>query len=108
MGALNIIKKVRISKTKLKKDLLEQLAKRNLTQAHYIDLANDYISLWEVKNLLLKDIEERGVKVPWQSSFKKNDSIAELSKISAQMLKVLADLGIKGADVEQTALYDKL
>ena len=50
--------------------------------------------------LLKQDIEERGVRVLYdngggQKGIKKNDSVEQLVKIKAQMLKLLSELNIK-------------
>ncbi|ABO51118.1 hypothetical protein Dred_2608 [Desulforamulus reducens MI-1] len=87
-------------KTEIKKDLKNQLERNGVYGSHYLDLINDYMSLWEIKNRLIKDIKTRGVSVEWnngggQKGFKKNDSIAELNKTNAQMLKILNELGLK-------------
>lgn len=81
----------------IKKDLVELLERKGIYGGHYIDLIDDYISMWEIKNCLIKDIKTRGVSVEYnhgsgQKGFKKNDSIAELNKINAQMLKILSEL----------------
>lgn len=73
--------------------------------AHYKDLVNDYMKLWDYKNMLQDDIEKRGVSVYWQNSetqygYKKNDSISELIKVNKQMLAILYELGIRAADVK--------
>lgn len=84
-------------------DLKSQLEESGATQAHYIDLVNDYLSMWDVKNKLIADIERRGVVVSWtngkQVSEKKNDSISELNKTNAQMLKILSELGLKATEI---------
>lgn len=87
-------------KNEIKKDLLDQLERNGVYGKHYLDLTNDYMALWEVKNKLIKDIKKRGVSVYWcngggQEGYKKNDSIAELNKTNAQMLKILNELGLK-------------
>lgn len=84
----------------IKKDLLDQLDRNGIYGKQFKDLVNDYMSLWIVKSLLIDDIKSRGVSIKWnngggQSGFKKNDSIAELNKTNAQMLKLLNELGIK-------------
>lgn len=89
----------------IKKDLLNQLELKGATQKFYTSLVDDYLHLWDVKNQLVEDIEERGVSVEWnngggQKGRKKNDSVAELNKTSAQMLKILAELGLRGADLK--------
>ena len=87
-------------KMEIKKDLLDQLERNGVYGKHYLDLINDYMALWEVKNKLIKDIKKRGVSIYWcngggQEGYKKNDSIAELNKTNAQMLKILNELGLK-------------
>ena len=88
--------------TKLKKireDLNTHLINNGAVGEYMTDLVNDYCSLWEVKEKLLADIEERGVQIKWQNSeksfgYKKNDSVGELLKTSAQMIKILNQLNI--------------
>ncbi|HID0883027.1 TPA: P27 family phage terminase small subunit [Clostridium botulinum] len=88
----------------IKKDLLKQLEENETYGKHFEDLINDYIALWDIKNRLIADIKERGVSVEWnngkQAGKKKNDSIPELNKTSAQMLKILAELGLKPSPKE--------
>ncbi|WP_423219649.1 P27 family phage terminase small subunit [Clostridium ihumii] len=83
----------------IKEDLLKQLKENETHGKHYEDLVNDYMALWDIKNRLIADIKERGVSVEWnngkQVGMKKNDSIPELNKTSAQMLKILSELGLK-------------
>jgi phage terminase small subunit len=84
----------------VEQDLLDQLERNGTYGAYYVDLVTDYMSLWDIKTALVADIEERGVAVKYQNSatqwgIKKNDSIAELNKTNAQMLKILQNLGIK-------------
>lgn len=97
----------------IKKDLLEQLKKKGATQSYYNSLVDDYLSFYDVKNELLEDIKERGVAIPWnngggQTGVKKNDSVAELTKINAQMLKILSELGLRGADIKVEDEYEEL
>jgi phage terminase small subunit len=87
-------------KAEIKKDLLDQLEEKGIYGNMYLDMINDYMALWEIKNALIKDIKKRGVSVEWvngasQHGFKKNDSIAELNKTNAQMLRLLNELGLK-------------
>ncbi|MCR3760306.1 P27 family phage terminase small subunit [Clostridium felsineum] len=83
----------------IKEDLLKQLENNGTYGKHYEDLINDYMSMWNIKNRLIVDIKERGVSVEWnngkQHGMKKNDSISELNKTNAQMLKILSELGLK-------------
>lgn len=87
-------------KSEIKKDLIDQLERNGVFGKHYVDLVNDYMAMWDIKNKLIKDIKERGVTVEYnngggQKGYKKNDSIAELNKTNAQMLKILNELGLK-------------
>lgn len=83
----------------IRRDLLKQLEDNETYGKHYVDLIEDYMALWDIKNRLIKDIRERGVSVEWnngkQKGMKKNDSIPELNKTNAQMLKILSELGLK-------------
>ena len=77
----------------IKADLLDQLV-RNGTAGKY------YVDFWDMENALIDDIKERGVVVTYdngggQRGTKKNDSIDQRIKISAQMLKILDSLGVK-------------
>lgn len=88
----------------IKVDLLNQLKQNETYGKHYEDLVNDYIALWDIKNRLIEDIQEHGVSIEWnngkQCGKKKNDSIPELNKTSAQMLKILSELGLKPSPKE--------
>lgn len=94
-----------ITEKTIRDDLINQLKERGLEKkSHYISLVDDYCRLWDVKNLLFADIKKRGVNVKYnngggQSGFKKNDSLSELTKVNGQMLKILSELGLRGADV---------
>jgi hypothetical protein len=95
------------SKKKIKEDLLEQLERNGVFGSHFTDLVDDYMALWDIKNELIKDIKERGVTTKYcngggQEGYKKNDSIAELNKTNAQMLKILNKLGLKATKSEVT------
>lgn len=87
----------------IKNDLLNQLRVNKTKGKYYTDLVNDYMSLWVTKNLLVQDINSRGVSIAWnngggQKGRKKNDSVSELTKVNAQMLKLLNELGLKPTD----------
>jgi phage terminase small subunit len=96
----------------IRKDLMTQLENNKTFGKHFEDLVNDYMELWNIKNNLIQDIKERGVSVEWsngkQTGIKKNDSIAELNKTSAQMLKLLGDLGIKPSPLDNGDDDDEL
>ncbi len=93
-------------KKKIEKAINKQMKEKQLdAHAHYKDLVKDYLSLWDIKNQLIEDIEERGVSVFWsngggQQGYKKNESISELLKVNKQMLTILYDLGIRASDLK--------
>lgn len=65
-----------------------------------MDPVDDYLAMWDVKNMLIEDIQERGVTVPGARGEKKNDSIGELNKTNAQMLKILSELGLETSEIK--------
>ena len=88
----------------IRQDLVDQLERQGGYGQHFLDLIDDYLALWDTKNELIKDIKERGVTVRYQNGenqwgYKKNDSVSELVKVNAQMLKILSELGLKATDV---------
>lgn len=89
----------------MRHDFMEQLERKGLTQRYYESLVDDYLEMWDIKNHLIEDIKARGVTVEYnngggQTGYKKNDSVPELNKTNGQMLKVLSELGLRGADVK--------
>lgn len=96
----------KINANEIKKDLMNQLSLRKIdTLSYYVSLVDDYVSLWNVKNGLVSDIDKRGVSVRYdngggQYGYKKNDSVGELTRINKQMLSLLSELGLRAADIE--------
>ncbi len=95
----------------IKADLVSQLEMGGNATEYYLDLVEDYMSLWATKNLLIADIRERGVVVETVSANgtknqKKNDSVGDLVKLNAQMLKLLDSLGIKPGTIDGGDLCD--
>ena len=89
----------------VKNDLLDQLERNEVYGNHYIDLIDDYMAMWDVKNSLIKDIKDKGVSVKYQNGenqwgYKKNDSVRELTNVNNQMLKLLDSLGLKASKLE--------
>ena len=87
----------------LKKELEQQLITNNNYNKVTIELLEKYIKFTEIEDKLNTDIEKRGVSIAWdngggQKGRKKNDSIAELTKVNAQKLKILDKLGIKAPE----------
>lgn len=97
----------------IKNDLLDQLERNGVVGEFYVDLINDYMSMWDVKNKLIADIEKKGVSIRYQNGenqwgYKKNDSVGELQRINNQMLNILKHLELKPskADTEAFDLSD--
>lgn len=95
------IERIRRTKAykKIKKDLLDQLKRSGNLTEYYIDLVEDYMKMYIVKELANKDIENRGTSVEYnngggQKGWKKNDSVDQLLKTNQQMIKLLDMLGI--------------
>ncbi|WP_018249729.1 P27 family phage terminase small subunit [Orenia marismortui] len=91
----------------IKKDLIDQLDRNGVHGEHFLDLIEDYMAMWDIKNELIKDIKEKGVSVKYQNGenqfgYKKNDSVMNLHKTNNQMLKILSDLGIKPSQQENS------
>ena len=84
---------------KIENSLLEQLALLGAMKEHYIDLIRDYISLWETKTELMKDIDDEGVSYKEYSSSgnlvkKNNPSVKDFVMVNKQMLSLLKELGL--------------
>lgn len=84
---------------RIKSTLIDELERSGNAKEYYTSLIDDYITMWITKELLKQDIEERGVRVYYdngggQKGYKKNDSVEQLVKINAQMLKLLSELHI--------------
>ena len=89
-----------VKKSDIRKDLIAQLGRNGVTGSHYIDIIDNYLAFWEIKKKLIADIRARGLIVKWdngggQKGERKNESVGELHKVNAQMLKILSDLGLR-------------
>ena len=83
----------------IKDSLLNELVKNGNTQEFFVSLIDDYMELWIVKEELIQDIAENGVFIIYQhgkdqQGRTKNSSVQELTKVNAQMLKILQQLKI--------------
>lgn len=105
----------RITRTKkykeIENDLRQQLEMNGTFGKQFDDMIDDYMAMYVTKNLLIEDIQKRGTIVTYnngggQSGMKKNESVDMFNKTNAQMLKLLAELGLKanatlgGGDIE--------
>ena len=84
----------------VKMSLIRQLELRGLSAEFYMDLVNDYIYYWSLKKKLISDIKSKGLRYKTINGNgveveKTNDSVVNLQKTTATMLKILADLRLK-------------
>lgn len=96
----------RITRTKKYKDIENDLRKQleaNGTYGKFFeDMIDDYMSMYVTKTLLIEDIQKRGTIVKYnngggQEGYKKNEAVEMFNKTNAQMLKLLAELGLKAS-----------
>ncbi len=85
--------------SQVKADLLEQLRLKGADTPTLINLVEDYMKLWKMKELLAEDVAKNGVRLPYdngggQRGFKENPSVKLQLNVNAQMLKILAQLKI--------------
>lgn len=94
----------RITRTKkyreIENDLRQQLKENGTSGKFFDDMIDDYMAMYVTKTLLVEDIQKRGTIVEYnngggQSGMKKNESVDMFNKTNAQMLKLLAELGLK-------------
>ena len=102
-----LVTKKKKSQIEIENSLLEQLALLGAMKAHYIDLINDYLGMWNVKSALLIDIGKRGVTYKDVSSvgismMKNNPSVKELVMINRQMLSLLKELGLSTSNIKDS------
>lgn len=95
-------RKAKITREAVKKALISQLEKKGADAACYISLIEDYMSLWEVKEELKKDLDDRGAVCQCFDKFgnevwKNNLSARDFVMVNKQMLSVLKELGLDTA-----------
>lgn len=88
-----------ISKEKIRLSLTKQLEIKGAKVAHFEDLINDYLFLFDTKKLLQKDIKRRGVSYKTSSANgfeieKQNQSVKDLVAVEKQMILLLRELGL--------------
>ena len=89
----------KMTRAKLRKSLIEQLCGKRKPPAHYSDLVDDYLNLWETKELLQANIKEKGISYETLSAsgvpiVKQNPSTKEIVMVNRQMLSLLKELGL--------------
>ena len=66
----------------------------------YMDMIDDYVYYWSLKKKLIADIKSKGLRYKTVNGNgmtveKANESVVNLQKTTATMLKILADLKLK-------------
>ncbi|MGE7886502.1 MULTISPECIES: P27 family phage terminase small subunit [Bacillus cereus group] len=87
-------------KAQIKQDLLQQLENANLNGMHYVDLVDDYMTLFDTKNKLAREIKKNGPMIEWQNSesqkgMKANPATKEFRETNKRMTDLLKVLGLK-------------
>lgn len=95
----------------VKMSLARQLELRGMSAEFYMDLVNDYIYYWSLKKKLIADIKRKGLRYETVNGNgmtveKANESVVNLQKTTATMLKILADLKLKEPVPEPENLAD--
>lgn len=78
----------------------KQLELRGMNAEFYKDMIDDYVYYWSLKKKLISDIKSKGLRYKTINGNgvvveKTNDSVVNLQKTTATMLKILADLRLK-------------
>ncbi len=88
----------------IEKDLRQQLEANGTYGKFFDDMIDDYMAMYVTKTLLTEDIQKRGTIVEYnngggQRGMKKNEAVDMFNKTNAQMLKLLAELGLKAGAI---------
>ena len=88
------------SRNAIKEEMLNQLRENGTDNKYYCDLVEDYMKMWDILNLMQKDVDKRGVTVHYdngggQSGYKKNDNVPLIPQYNRQMLSLLKELNLK-------------
>ena len=86
-------------RSNVKTSLICALRQKGADTDQFLNLVDDYMALWDIKNKLAADVRKRGIVykdvsatgVPMQ---KNNPSVKELVNVNRQMLAILKELGI--------------
>lgn len=89
----------------IREDLNDQLRDQNKLGHQYDDLLDHAIYLFKLKDDLQDDIDLNGIRIKSMTGngYEKvddNKSVDKLLKVSAQLMKILNDLGIKEPTVD--------
>lgn len=95
----------------MKESLIRQLELRGMKAEFYMDMIDDYVYYWSLKKKLITDIRAKGLRYETINGNgvtveKANESVVNLQKTTATMLKILADLKLKEPVPEPENLAD--
>lgn len=95
----------------IKNDLLKQLQLQNKTGNHYLDLVEQYMRFYVIKEQLDKDIQAKGIRYMCMNGNgieveRPNESVDRLLKITPTMTKLLDSLGLKEPIVQHPSESD--
>ena len=84
----------------MKESLIRQLELRGMKAEFFMDMIDDYVYYWSLKKKLITDIRAKGLRYETINGNgvtveKANESVVNLQKTTATMLKILADLKLK-------------
>ena len=84
----------------MKESLIRQLELRGMKAEFYMDMIDVYVYYWSLKKKLITDIRAKGLRYETINGNgvtveKANESVVNLQKTTATMLKILADLKLK-------------
>ncbi len=90
----------KLTQKAMKESLIRQLELRGMKAEFYMDMIDDYVYYWSLKKKLITDIRAKGLRYEMINGNgvtveKANESVVNLQKTTATMLKILADLKLK-------------
>lgn len=90
----------KLTQKAMKESLIRQLELRGMKAEFYMDMIDDYVYYWSLKKRLITDIRAKGIRYETINGNgvtveKANESVVNLQKTTATMLKILADLKLK-------------
>jgi phage terminase small subunit len=99
-------------KTEIKTDLLQQLEANGTRGKHYVDMVEDYMILWNVKNKLAKECKKRKL-IKWkngenQQGEKPNPALKEFHETNKRMTDLLKSLGLEAPLVKDEVPDEEL
>ncbi len=102
-----------MTKNQLRDSLLKQLKLQKKSIAFYEDLVDDYVYYWDLKKKLVADIKKKGIRYEAVNGNgimveKANESVMNLQKTTATMLKILSDLNLKEPIIDSNDEEDYL